>query len=221
MKRLIILTVFTAIAGAMQAQEDVEMLQDTPTATVVNNTYLPYVPSDSLHLMPLSIQGTPHPLSYYPSYWGNMTNWDLHKGLNMTLGASVFAEFGKHARYGAGFSQNISMMYAQPLTPKLSLAIGGYFNNITWQHTTTRDAGLTAILGYQFDEHWEAYLYAQKSFMPKHDRIVHPIYYDMGIGDKIGATVKYNFNPNFSIQVSVERGSYPDWDQPFLPAYVP
>jgi hypothetical protein len=29
------------------------------------------------------------------------------------------------------------------------------------------------------------------------------------IGDRIGAAVKYNFNPNFSVQVSVEHGWMP------------
>ena len=56
-------------------------------------------------------------------------------------------------------------MYATPLNEKLSLARGGYLNNLYWQHNSMRDAGLSAVLGYQFDEHWEAYLYGQKSIV--------------------------------------------------------
>ena len=129
----------------------------------------------------------------------------------MNVGASVFAQFGKHARHGAGFSQNISAMYAMPLTDKLSLAVGGYLNNVYWAHDSYRDAGVSAVLGYQFDEHWEAYLYAQKSLVDNnkfHRFTPYPLY-DMGeLRDRIGAAVKYNFSPNFSVQLSVERDEF-------------
>ena len=135
----------------------------------------------------------------------------LHRGLNLSLGASVFAQFGKHARGGVGFSQQISALYAVPLTSRLSLAVGGYMDRVQWHHQTAHDAGLTAVLGYQFDEHWEAYLYAQKSLVSNHHM---PYYlYDMGaFGDRIGAAVKYNFNPSTYIQVSVEHVKYPHQD---------
>lgn len=163
-----------------------------------------YQHRDSLHLPLLSPRGHVMPIGMYPLSLGGWYWWDLHKGLNVNIGASVFAQFGKHARHGAGFSQSFSAMYAMPLTEKLSLAVGGYLNNVYWAHDSYRDAGVSAVLGYQFDEHWEAYLYAQKSlvdnkFMPR------PLY-DLGeLRDRIGATVKYNFTPNFSVQISVER----------------
>ena len=100
-----------------------------------------------------------------------------------------------------------------PVTDKLSVAIGGYFNN--W-----RDAGLSAVLGYRFNEHWEAYLYGQKSITNNiANRLQYGLYdgyyggygmgrfsrnafgispysmYDLGnFGDRIGATLRYNFN---------------------------
>lgn len=142
------------------------------------------------------------PINMYPAAWGGWYNWDLHKGLNISLGASVFASFGKGAWKGAGFAQNVSMMYAVPLTDRLSLAIGGYFNNMSWSHDSYRDAGLSAVLGYKFDEHWEGYVYGQKSLVNK--MMPMPLY-DMGnMGDRIGAAVKYNFNPSFSVTVSFE-----------------
>ena len=91
--------------------------------------------------------------------------------------------------------------YAVPLTGKLSLAVGGYIDNIYWAHDAFHDAGLNAVLSYKFDEHWEGYLFGQKSLVTT--RMPLPLY-DMGnIGDRIGAAVRYNFNPRFSIQVSV------------------
>jgi hypothetical protein len=147
----------------------------------------------------------------FPLFRPGWSTWDLHKGLNVNLGASVFASFGKHAPHGAGFGQSLSAMYAMPLTDKLSVAIGGYFNNIYWAHDAHRSAGLSAVIGYQFDEHWEAFLYGQKSFI--HDRFTPYPLYDIGdLGDRIGAAVRYNVNPSFSVELSVEHGSMPHHD---------
>ncbi|HEY9550957.1 MAG TPA: hypothetical protein VIQ97_01610, partial [Prevotella sp.] len=95
-----------------------------------------------------------------------------------------------------------------PLNEKLSLAVGGYFSNMLWNHGSYRDAGLSAVLGYRFNEHWEAYLYAQKSllsdrYIPYNLRTLH------ATGDRIGAAVKYNVNHNFSFQVSFEGNWQP------------
>ncbi len=148
---------------------------------------------------------------FYGRYFGGWHSWDLHKGLNINLGASVFAQFGRHARHGAGFGQQLSAMYATTLTDKLSLAVGGYLSHIYWQHNSMRDAGFSAVLGYQFNEHWEAYIYGQKSIMA--NGWMPCSFYGMTeAGDRIGAAVKYNFNPSFSIQVSVEHGRWPHRD---------
>ena len=90
------------------------------------------------------------------------------------------------------------------LTDRLSIAAGGYLSNATWAHDTFREAGLTAVLGYQFDEHWSGYLYGQKSLrrnqpMPCLLQDIH----DMG--DKIGAAIRYSFSPSFSVQLNIEK----------------
>lgn len=162
--------------------------------------------TDSLNLPAIGMRGEVLPMTLRPLYWGNWYNWSLHKGMNVSLGASVFAEFGKNARGGAGFTQNVSAMYAVPVTKKLSVAVGGYFNNIMWQHDTWREAGVSAIMGYKFNDHWEAYLYGQKSLAGNRRFMPCTVYDISNIGDRIGAAVKYNVNPNFSFQVSVERG---------------
>lgn len=162
--------------------------------------------TDSLNLPAIGMRGEVLPMTLRPLYWGNWYNWSLHKGMNVSLGASVFAEFGKNARGGAGFTQKVSAMYAVPVTKKLSVAVGGYFNNIMWQHDTWREAGVSAIMGYKFNDHWEAYLYGQKSLAGNRRFMPCTVYDISNIGDRIGAAVKYNVNPNFSFQVSVERG---------------
>lgn len=160
---------------------------------------------DSLCLPSLDAFGRV-PIGLYPMGFGGLYNWDLHEGLNVNLGASVFGAFGKNAPRGAGFGQNISAMYAIPLTNKWSLAIGGYFNNMYWDNRSFRDGGLNAVVGYKFDEHWEAYLYGQKSIVNKPMPL--PLYDINGLGDRIGAAVKYKFNDKFSVTVSVEDHKY-------------
>lgn len=143
--------------------------------------------------------------------------WDLHEGLNVSLGASVFAEFGKHARKGAGFSQQVALQYAMPLTDKLSLSLGGYLTNVNWQHESMRDAGFSAVLGYKFNEKWEAYVYGQKSLVQTNNYMPRSLYEMEQLGDKIGAAVRYNFSPSFSMQLGFEHTVYPDRSVPTMP----
>ena len=159
---------------------------------------------DSLHLPELDDRGRVMNYNYYPYYFGGTwSNWRLHEGLNLSLGASIFSQFGKHAYGGVGFAQNLSMQYATALTSRLSIAVGGYLDNMYWANTTFRDAGMTAVLGYKFNEQWEGYVYGQKSIVTNA-----PIPYylqDLNeMGDRIGAALRYNITPNISVQMSVE-----------------
>ncbi|MCQ2253997.1 MAG: hypothetical protein MJZ29_00700 [Bacteroidaceae bacterium] len=172
---------------------------------------------DSLHLPLLNALGQMPTLGYrgyynYLPLYGGMGwgFWQLHEGLNVGLGASVFAEFGKNARRGAGFSQQLAVQYAQPLTDKLSLAVGGYLTNVIWQHDSYRDAGLSAVLGYRFNEKWEAYVYGQKSLMHTNNYMPMSVYALEQIGDRVGAAVKYNFSPSFSVQLGFEETVTPN-----------
>lgn len=164
-----------------------------------------------LNIPTLTPYGTMPTLRWYPFMWSGWHAWDVHEGLNAQIGASVFSTFGSGNTYsGAGFTQNIALLYAKPLTEKLSFAIGGYFNSMQWWHSTFRDAGMTAVLGYRFDDHWSAYLYGQKSLMPE-NKMPYPLMSMSELGDRIGAAVRYDFNPSFSVQVSVEYGKPHPW----------
>lgn len=167
----------------------------------------------------------PYSLAMYPIHDAGWYGWDLHEGLNINVGLSAFAEFGKYARRGVGFGQNLSALYVKPVSDKLSLTIGGYLNNVNWQNESYRSAGITAQLGYRFNEHWEAYIYGQKALLHNNPPLsgyygyhgmygMYPMdmmYYNgyMGNVDRIGAAVRYNVNPSFSIQVNVERNWIP------------
>lgn len=223
MKRLYLMIILGCAVLGIRAQEKATSVVDSIVVTtdkVVTPALAPSLSksfdSDSLHLPLLTYHGQMPYLGIYPYMWGSYANWALHPGLNMNLGASVFTSFGKNAYHGAGFEQDITLMYAQPVTNHLSLAVGGYLNNLYWAHDTYRSAGLNAVLSYRFDEHWEAYLYAQKALV-KPSGIGRGFWgrgmplplYDIGnIGDRIGLAVKYNFSPNFSIQVNVEKRDY-------------
>ena len=162
--------------------------------------------------------------------------YGLHKGLNLSVGASAFATFGKGLPHKGGFSQTINATYLAPLTKdgKLWIAGGGYFNNTFWGSDSYRDVGLYAIMGYKFNEHWEAYVYGQLSISNNYDNFYNryagygpygygrygmgyypgmwglggtmPMGYGMGMpgANVLGAGVKYNVNKNFSIGFNVE-----------------
>ena len=104
---------------------------------------------------------------------------------------------------------------------KLWIAGGGYFNNTFWGSDSYRDVGLYALLGYRFNEHWEAYVYGQLSINNNYNRYmsypyygfygwptmgVMPMGYGMGAAgaNVLGAGVKYHVNKNFSIGLNVE-----------------
>ena len=222
MRKLVVILALCLFSAAAFAQEtapqisvEYEVLQPNVKQIVEENAIL----QDSLHLPLLNSLGQVSSFNYlgiYPLHWGGWSNWQLHKGLNVSLGASVFAEFGKHARHGAGFTQEMALQYAMPLTDKLSLSLGGYLTNITWQHDNHRDAGLSAVLGYRFNEKWEAYIYGQKSLVQTRFTPISVYDYEH-IGDRIGAAVKYNFSPSVSIQLSVEEHRLPN--NPYIPVY--
>lgn len=101
---------------------------------------------------------------YYPGWGYGFGAWRLHEGLNVNLSASAFAGFGHGNRHGAGFSQDVSLMYVTNLSKKATLAVGGYVNHLTYRGGNYFVGGVNAVLGYQFNEHWSAYALVQKAF---------------------------------------------------------
>lgn len=185
---------------------------------------------------------------YWGKDWGkygrNRYGWGLHKGLNLSVDLSVFATFGKHAPHWGGFTQTINATYLTPLTKdnKLWMALGTYLNNINYGGDNFRDGGVYGILGFKFNEHWEAYVYGQVSVANNYNSIynryagygpygygrygMYPGAWGMGVmpggygigaagANVLGAGVRYT-NKNFSIGVSVEGNWY---NNPKTPSY--
>lgn len=165
-------------------------------------------PADTLFLPQVDGYGIPYIGNPWRMYcwgsWGMWHPWQLHKGLNLSLGASVFSTFGSGNTWsGAGFGQDVSAIYAIPLGKRSTLALGGYFSNMMWAHDNFRNAGLTATFGYQFNERLTGYIYAQKSIV---SNIPMPYYlHDISnFGDRIGVAVEYKVSPAFSIGASFD-----------------
>ncbi len=119
-----------------------------------------------------SFSGYDEPYYYdrwlYGYGWG-FDRWRLHKGLNVNVSASVFANFGNGmGGNGAGFSQDVTLMYVTNLSKKATLAIGGYINNLTYGGTNYTTGGINALLAYRWNEHWSAYAYVQKAINGEH-----------------------------------------------------
>ena len=162
----------------------------------------------------------------------NDYGWGLHEGLNVSAGLSAFATFGKQVPHRGGFSQNLSATYLATLSKnrKLWVAAGGTLRNTNWGSDNYRDALLYAALGYRFNDHWEAWVYGQKSIANSGTGVfaspygVYPglgygfypglysSFYGGGLGfpgaDMVGAAVKYSVNPHFSFQLNVETAWY-------------
>lgn len=157
---------------------------------------------------------------------------DLHQGLNVGIGASAFITSGKHVPHRGGFTQSLDIAWLSPLTRdrKLWLSAGGYVNNVMWGSDNLHDAGLSAVLGYTFNEHWEAYVYGKLTLANnyKHFGYYSPYYYGAfapmgysplygsnwydGGANVLGAGVRYNVNQNLSFQVNVQGVWYPKSD---------
>lgn len=139
-----------------------------------------------------------------------------YPGLNMTLSVAVTVSPGA----GSGFSNSLSIAYADSIMSRLSYAVGGYAHHYSWNGRSFSDTGLTAMLNYRFDEHWEATLYVQKGFVEPRTPMM-PYWMLDEMADKIGAEVCYHFSPAFSVGVSVWRISYSDVKSPFKNTHQP
>ena len=229
MKRIVFILVVVALS-AVSLRAQTETSVELPREVTAEGSRVPPLmaeqvgdlrstidplPYDSLHLPRLNWRGQ-MPLTMYP-YWGwfsGLGNWSLHEGINMNLGTSVFGSWGGSKYLGTGFTQDISMMYAMPLSSKLSLAVGGYFSNMFFAHDSYRSAGLSGVLSYRFNDHWEAYVYGQKSLVETSRQI--PLWGMGNYGDRIGAGVIYHVDPTLSFEVNVEYMHLPDR---FAPKY--
>ena len=69
--------------------------------------------------------------------------------------------------------QRKAATYLTPLTKdnKLWMALGTYINNINYGSDNFHDGGVYGMLGYKFNEHWEAFVYGQVSVANNYNSI--------------------------------------------------
>ena len=212
-KILAVLLISCALQGGAQEVIDFMPEKGVIDSVVVSSEFLASPRQDSLMLsLPsLTSRGT---IAHYPYlgsiFLGGYNDWSLHRGLNASLSASAIIGLGRHS--GSGFANSLSLAYADNITPKLSFALGGYYSFLDYSGCQLRDAGLTAMLNYRFDEHWEAAAFVQKSIMQP--KLPPQLYWMDDVGDKIGASLRYNFNPALSVSISVWEGRTPNFFPP-------
>ena len=174
----------------------------TPDSAISASPAVSLVPlSDDrrLALPPLTYLGTVAHYPYFGHYYAGFSDWRLHRGLNASLSASAIVGLGHNS--GSGFANSLSVMYADTITSRLSFAVGGYYTILNYAGRQLCDVGLSAMLGYRFNDHWEASAFIQKSIMQP--SVPPQLYWMSDVGDKIGASLRYNFNPAFSVSLSV------------------
>lgn len=211
MFRSVLCVLFIAFASAASAQDikgiDYKVPLSYKGGEEINESVIRK--PDSLDLPPVNSQtGTPNTaMACYPYYgFGGFNDWNLHTGMNTTIDMSVMGGIGRHSYPGIGFGTNISMMYAKPLSKKLSLAIGGYMSRLSWGANSYNDVGLSGVLGYTINDKMNLSVYGQKSLT--NPRIPFPMNAYGNLGDKFGAMFQYKPTSSMSFSVSVESSRY-------------
>lgn len=131
---------------------------------------------------------------------------DYAKNLSVNVTAQVFANSGSRMFRGVGFNQSVDLDYHIDLSPKATLTIGGNLSNTTFRGNNYFNGNVHALLDYRFNDHFNAWFYAQKSFQNNQA----PFWlsnYDNNV-DRIGGGARYTFKPGSFIEINVEASRY-------------
>lgn len=161
--------------------------------------------SDSLplHLPVLSsyrAQPARYPLDWT---WTGISDWELHLGFNASLTMGVTCSLDKNRFPGVAFGTGLAGMYAIPITPRFTVAAGGFLNHITWQGRGGVDFGISGLAGYQLTDKISIYAYGSKTLV--RNAFCPPFLYDDYYTDRLGGMIHFNVTDNFSFSVSVEE----------------
>lgn len=161
--------------------------------------------SDSLplHLPVLSsyrAQPARYPLDWT---WTGISDWELHSGFNASLTMGVTCSLGKNRFPGVAFGTGLAGMYAFPVTPRFTVAAGGFLNHITWQGRGGVDFGISGLAGYQLTDKISIYAYGSKTLV--RNAFCPPFLYDDYYTDRLGGMIHFDVSDKFSFSVSVEE----------------
>lgn len=141
--------------------------------------------------------------------WGGY-QWDLHKGMNVSLSASAFVTSGDHTYFpGSGFSTDASMMYVMPVNKKLTVAVGGYASTNNFGRYRFNDFGIQGMAAYQFNDKLNLYAYGRYSFI--NPRIPYPVRAMapfLKSSSTFGGVLDYKVTSSIRIQVGVRSDRY-------------
>lgn len=178
-----------------------------------NSEELPQV-SDSLDIpltAPIPQAGSHVPFSMYgisPFSYG-LAAWELHKGLNASVGMNITFSPSKYAPSGVGFGQDAAFLYAVPLSKRFSVAGGLYAGNMNWGGLNYRNVGIAGIAAFRVNERISLYAYGNKSLMPRRS----PLYYPLPnfAPDRFGGMINLKLGESSSISFGVEGIKYPGY----------
>lgn len=135
-------------------------------------------------------------------------SWELHPGMNASFGMSLTFSPDQWMPSGAGFGQDVALLYATPLTRRLSVAGGVYASHLSWGWINYQNVGIAGIAAYRLTERVSLYAYGNKSLTPQH---LSPFYCPLPQfnADRIGGMVNVKVGENASIGFGVEHIRYP------------
>lgn len=201
-----LLALLLPCTAAWASAQSIPEGQDTlPADTRKDSLLLPPISTPDLPVQPFGMFGFT-PFGCLPS-----TAWQLHPGLNASVGMHVSVAAGKYAPRGAGFGQDATFLYALPVTDRLSVAAGIYAGNINWGFLHYRQAGFAALAAYRLNDRISIYAYGNKSFTPDNPLYGYPM--QTWTPDRLGGMVNFKLGEKSSISIGIEGQKYagPRW----------
>lgn len=132
--------------------------------------------------------------------------WELHKGLNASVGLNVTFSPSRYAPSGVGFGQDAAFMYAVPVSKRVSIAGGLYASHMDWGFLSYKDVGIAGVAAFKVNERISIYAYGNKSLMPQRMPYYYPLPYFST--DKLGGMVNFKLGESASISIGVEGRRY-------------
>lgn len=155
-------------------------------------------------ITPFGMYGlTPHLFSPF--------TWELHQGLNASIGMSLTYSPSRFAPSGVGFGQDATLLYALPLGKRWSVAAGLYAENMNWGGYNTRNVGIVGIAAYRVNERISLYAYGNKSLTPETNRYLAPYAFNP---DRFGGVLNIDLGNHTNISFGIHNvvmpaGYYP------------
>lgn len=147
-KKLCILLIIALLPSLLHAQErEEECVSFVPDSAALSTPLMPDLPPAAFSLCNTF---TPFGTGY----------WNLHEGLNAQIGAGVTVGWGKYNPFrGGSFFTDISLIYARPVTDRLTLAIGGTVSRFKFYGDPVVTGSVMALANYRFNEHLSGTIY--------------------------------------------------------------